>query len=431
MLGSQGFIFLHGMGLFLYNLFIALYSFLIRVVSLFNKKAKLFITGRKGGLARIAQYFSDNTAPVAWFHVASLGEFEQAKPVMEAFREKYPNHKLFITFFSPSGYELRKDYQGADCIAYLPVDTSRNARQLLNAVNPSLVVFVKYEFWYHYLNEANQRKIPLYCVSALFTPNHIFFKPYGGLHRRMLGFFDHLFVQNEQSAQLLAGIGLAQVSISGDTRFDRVVKTLADPERYPVVEAFKGSAPVMVIGSSWPSDMVFLYDIINKSVTDLKFVIAPHEVHESSVSQLEKGLERKSVRITQASEAEAAAAEVLIVDTIGMLSSIYQYGSFAYIGGAFGDGLHNILEAVTFGLPVIFGNKGLEKFPESLELQGLGGAFSFGQKEELLNIYQRLSTDEAYRKAASAVCKTYIREHTGATERIMAHLHTHYEGKGN
>lgn len=416
------------MALFLYNIFIVAYGLLIRLSSLFNSKARKFIKGRKGLPKKWQIHFEKNQKPVAWFHAASLGEFEQGKPVIEAFKAGYPNHKIFITFFSPSGYELRKDYEGADLITYLPLDRPANAKQLLDTIKPSVIFFIKYEFWFHYLNQANKRNIPLYCVSALFTPDHIFFKAHGTLHRRMLGFFHHIFVQNQQSLNLLDSVNIQAASVSGDTRFDRVTKTLASPEKYPMVEAFKGNSQVMVVGSSWSSDMQYLNGVINKSAVGIKFIVAPHEVHAQSIATLKKGLNRKLACISQDNEQTITKADVLIIDTIGMLSSIYQYGDFAYIGGAFGDGLHNILEAVTFGLPVIFGNKGLEKFPESLELAQLGGAFTISSQADLDLIYQRLSTDKKFRTEASAICKQYIQDSTGATAKIIAYLKDNYEG---
>lgn len=416
------------MAVLLYNISILIYGILIRIASVFNTKASAFINGRRGLLKELNQVFKEVNAPVAWFHVASLGEFEQARLVIEAFKHSYPDHFIYLSFFSPSGYEQRKDYPGADFISYLPLDTPGNARGLMACVNPSVVVFVKYEFWYHYLRQAHLNGIPLYCISALFTPKHIFFKPYGGLHRRMLGYFTHLFVQNEASKALLSGIGIHRVSVSGDTRFDRVVSTLQNPEHYPLLETFKGDARLMVIGSSWPADMELLYLIINQEQEHVKFVIAPHEVDEASVQKLEAGLKAHSVRIKGCSGAEAKEADVLIINTMGMLSNIYQYGDFAYIGGAFGDGLHNILEAVTFGLPVIFGNRGLEKFPESLELASKGGAFTINTAEELKSLFTKLSTDEEFRASASVACKTYIEANTGATRLILEHWKEHYEG---
>lgn len=411
-----------------YNTFILIYGFIISIASIFNAKAAAFIKGRKGLFKELSRTFKEVDAPVAWFHVASLGEFEQARLVIEAFKETYPCHFIYLTFFSPSGYEQRKNYQGVDYISYLPLDTPGNARKLVSFVKPSIVVFVKYDFWYHYLNQVHRRGIPLYCISALFTPKHIFFKSYGGLHRRIPGYFTHLFVQNEASKSLLSSIGIHSVSVSGDTRFDRVVRTLQSPEQYPVIEYFKGDACLMVIGSSWPTDLDLLHAVINQQPEQIKFVIAPHEVDEASLQKLEAGLSGHRLRIKGCSAEEAKKANILIINTMGMLSNIYQYGDFAYIGGAFGDGLHNILEAVAFGLPVIFGNKGLDKFPESLELTEKGGAFPVNTAEELQSIFAKLVTNKGFRAKASAACKAYIKANTGTTALIMAHWKEHYEG---
>lgn len=416
------------MALFLYNMFIGLYGLLIRIVSPLNNKAALFVKGRKGLLEQVKQAMNTNKRPVAWFHAASLGEFEQGLPVIEAYKERYPNYFIYITFFSPSGYEQCKDYKGADLITYLPLDRPTQVNKLLSLVKPSIMVFVKYEFWYHFLHQANGMNIPLYCISATFTPDHIFFKAHGGLHRRMLHFFDHIFVQTEQSKSLLNGIDIEKVSLSGDTRFDRVVSTLENPKGYPVVEAFKARKDLVIIGSSWPEDMELLYPLINQEYSNLKFIIAPHDVSEASVARLEKGLEQPFVRITNATEGNVEKNNILIINTIGMLSNIYQYGSFAYIGGAFGDGLHNILEAVTFGLPVVFGNKGLEKFPESLELAAKGGAFPINDALGLQSIFKKLYDGSGFRDNASAICNRYIEEKTGATAFVLNYWKEHYEG---
>lgn len=416
------------MALFFYNFLIAAYGVVIRLASLFNAKAAKFIKGRRGLPQLWQTHFAGNERPVAWFHAASLGEFEQGRPVIEAFKHRYPGHLIFITFFSPSGYEQRSEDPVGDLITYLPLDTPSHARQLLDIAKPSVIFFIKYEFWYHYLHQAAKKNIPLYCISALFTPDHIFFKGHGGLHRKMLGFFNHIFVQNQKSLDLLQRIKIHTASISGDTRFDRVVKTLTAPERYPLIEDFKGESQVMVIGSSWPSDMQYLNKVINEDKSGTKFIIAPHEVHAQSIAGLRRGLTGDPVCITQDSPERIKEASVLIIDTIGMLSSVYQYGDFAYIGGAFGDGLHNILEAVTFGLPVIFGDKGLDKFPESLELSALGGAFTISSQADLDQIYHKLSGDRSFRESASDICRQYIQESTGATAKIITYLEENYEG---
>ncbi len=404
-----------------YSLGVRCYYFFIKIASLFNRKASLFVSGRKNLFTVLENSTSNFSDPIVWFHAASLGEFEQGLPVMESYKAAFPTHKILVTFFSPSGYEERKDHPIADITAYLPIDSQSNARRFFDIVKPKIVFFIKYEYWFHYLNEAHQRHIPLYSISALFTPQHIFFKPYGGFHRKMLAFFNHTFVQNESSLALLKSIGLEKASISGDTRFDRVLKTIEKPNHYPSIEEFKASNRLMIIGSAWPSDMQILKDFINQTGDGLKFIIAPHLIDEAHVKKISAGLNKTIHRYSE-SKTVPTSTQVLILDTMGMLSSVYQYGDFAYIGGAFGDGLHNILEAVAFGLPVVFGNKGLEKFPESIELQKLGGAFSVASMTKASEILTQLNTDKDFRSKTGNICKQYVQEHAGATEHILDYL---------
>ena len=415
------------MALLLYNISIRLYGLGIRVASPFNPKARLFIDGRRKLFEGLSSALKDNQRPVAWFHTASLGEFEQGKPVIEAFRALYPDHFILVTFFSPSGYEPRKNYEEADHVSYLPLDTPDNARKFIDIVQPDFVGFIKYEFWYHYLKQAHKSGAQLYSISARFTPDQVYFKGHGGLYRKILSWFNHIFVQNTESLDLMKQIGIEATSISGDTRFDRVTATLAKPTPYPLVERFQADSKVMVIGSSWASDMEYLYPIVNRKDVDMKFIIAPHLVDETHVKALEKGLKVPSVRITEADEQNVKDAKVLIINTIGMLSSIYQYGHLAYIGGAFGSGLHNILEAVTFGLPVLFGNKGLHKFPEATDLMDQGGAFAFNTQEALDEHLDYLN-DPKHRELASQACKAFIAAKVGATQKIMNVIEAEYGG---
>lgn len=403
-----------------YNLGIRFYFFFIRLASLFNEKAKLFVSGRVPVFEKLAAFTRANNKPIAWFHAASLGEFEQGLPVMQAYKVKYPAHALLVTFFSPSGYEQRKGHAIADFTCYLPMDSKANAERFIDIIKAEAVFFIKYEYWFHYLKEINTRNIPLYSISALFTPNHIFFKFYGGIYRKMLQFFKHTFVQNHASLNLLKGIGISQASISGDTRFDRVIQTISKPNHYPEIAAFKSNAQLCIIGSAWPSDMDILLKSINQSSDDLKFLIAPHLIDKTSVEKITAGLTLQTHKYSDNKDIPKD-TKVLILDTMGMLSSVYQYGDYAYIGGAFGDGLHNILEAVAFGLPVVYGDKGLEKFPESLELQQLKGGFIVTNESEANSILKQLGEDK-FRYAASQVCKDYISENAGATQRIMEYL---------
>jgi 3-deoxy-D-manno-octulosonic-acid transferase len=407
----------------IYNLGIFFYGLISRLVTPFNLKAKQFVSGRKGLLDKIGEDFHNNHSKIVWFHCASLGEFEQGRPVIEAFKKQSPEFRILLTFFSPSGYELRKNYEGADFVYYLPLDTKSNARRFLEIIKPSMVIFVKYEFWFHYLNEVGKRGIPLFCISALFNPKQRFFKPTGGFFREILKKFDHFFVQNKVSEKLLNDIGIQKVSVTGDTRFDRVLATASNPKEFPLVKRFKNDQLTVVIGSCWPTDMEFLFPIINES-KNIKFIIAPHNIGESNIRQVEQGLKLPFTRITEANETSISNSDVLIINTIGMLSSLYQYGDIAYIGGAFGDGLHNILEAVTFGLPVIFGDNKLEKFPESTALVQKGGAFTFKIQEEINQYFNQLTTNTDFRAEASAVCLKFIKENTGATAKIMQTLST-------
>jgi 3-deoxy-D-manno-octulosonic-acid transferase len=411
------------MNVLIYNISLRFYQLAAWLYSPFNEKAKLFTKGRKGLFEALEKDFKENSSLITWFHCASLGEFEQGKPVLEAFKKHFPDRKILLTFFSPSGYELRKNYPGADYIYYLPVDTLKNANQFLEITKPSTVVFVKYEFWYHYLNEVNKRGIPLFCISALFNEHQRFFKSSGGFFRETLRKFDHFFVQNPNSQILLKSIGIEQSTVTGDTRFDRVLATASKPKSFPLVKAFTKNHLTVIVGSCWPADLEFLLPIINNS-PETRFIIAPHNIGESSVKQLEHGLNRPFIRITEANETDILNSELLIINTIGMLSSLYQYGNIAYIGGAFGDGLHNILEAVTFGLPVIFGNNNLDKFPESKALVKKGGAFTFKTQAEINQHFERLSSDNQFRSKASAICLKFIQENKGATDKIMQTLST-------
>ena len=408
----------------IYNSGIKLYVFFIWLASLFNEKARLFLTGRKNVFEKLIDFRQQFAGPVVWFHAASLGEFEQGLPVMAAYRKKFPRHKILITFFSPSGYEQCKHHPLPDLVSYLPVDTKNNARKFIAIIAPLSAFFIKYEYWFHYLHELHLRKIPLYGISALFTPEHIFFKPYGSFHRKMLRLFDFIFVQNEPSLKLLQGIGIQNAVISGDTRFDRVLKTTANPTEYQGISDFKGNVQLCIIGSAWPDDMYVLNEFINHADKGLKFIIAPHLVDKAHIKKITSGLNRRW-HCYSINKNVPGNIDILILDTVGMLSSVYQYGDFAYIGGAFGNGLHNILEAVAFSLPVVYGNSKLEKFPEAVELQQLGGGFSVNHQKDTADILQKLHKDDAFRVAASCVCRTYVQSNAGATDKILGQLWDH------
>ncbi|WP_092737585.1 3-deoxy-D-manno-octulosonic acid transferase [Hymenobacter psychrophilus] len=404
----------------LYSLGLRLYALLLRLLSPFVPKAAAWAAGRRGLLGRIRGELRHEAAPMVWFHCASLGEFEQGRPLMEAYRAEYPDHKLVLTFFSPSGYEVRHNWPGADYVFYLPLDTAANARTFLDAVRPQLAVFVKYEFWYYFLRELQRREIPAICVSAIFRPKQVFFQPWGGFFRRILGSFTHIFTQNQASAGLLRGAGLSRVSVAGDTRFDTVVHTASAPPRaLPLIEAFTDDwCPVLIVGSSWAEDIAVLTPLFEQYQQELRFIVAPHEVTEANLRRVETALPGQVVRYSQATEATVADARLLLIDNVGLLSSLYRFGHFAYVGGAFGKGLHNTLEAAAFGLPLFFGPT-YHKFQEAEELVALGCAFPIASADELLKAFGGLYYREEARLQVQDQSLDYVHDHSGATRKIM------------
>jgi 3-deoxy-D-manno-octulosonic-acid transferase len=410
---------------FLYNLGIYCYIFGLKLAAPFNKKAKQWVEGRKKIFNRIKsdaerRQLRSRSAKVAWFHCASNGEFEQGRPVIEAFKKQYPEYKIVLTFFSPSGYELRKSYSGADYIYYLPADTPENARDFVKIVKPDIVFFVKYEFWKNYLTELYKCKIPIISFSAIFRPNQRFFQFYGGFFRKSLHQFNHIFVQNENSLELLKSIDIDNATLAGDSRFDRVKHIADNRQDIPVVEQFKDGHQIFIIGSAWQTDMDVLIPLINELKDGTKFIVAPHEIHDAEIDIWRKQLSAKSVLFSDTDEVkDLASYDVLFIDNIGMLSSLYQYAEYAFIGGSFGKGLHNILEAATFCMPVFFGNKAYHKFDEANKLIDLGGAFPVENMEELKTSYQRLKTDEKRRVKAAEICRNYVLDNVGATQKII------------
>jgi len=401
----------------LYNFGVRLYFFAIYVASFFNRKAGLWLNGRKG------QYVTENASCI-WFHFASLGEFEQGRPVLEQVRNLYPGEKIVVTFFSPSGYEIRKNTPLADYVYYLPLDTAGNAREFIEAINPTMAIFTKYEYWYHFFKELHRREISLYIISGIFRPGQVFFKWYGGLHRKMLRFVTHFFVQDEQSKQLLQGINVSKVTISGDTRFDRVWANAQQPKPLPIIEAFKNGHQLFIAGSTWPQDEQLIAQLINDH-PDWKFIIAPHEISDEKVNKLITLLpENSAIKYSQlSSHISRLTSHVLIIDNVGMLSSLYQYGDIAYIGGGFGAGIHNTLEAAAFGLPVIFGPN-YSKFKEAKDLLALDAGFTITNETELQQIAGKLINDEGFYIAASLQIRKYVEEHTGATQTIIDFIKT-------
>lgn len=405
---------------FLYNVGIYLMSAAIHFAAPFNVKARLWVKGRKRLLQRMAESI-DPGAQTAWFHASSLGEFEQGRPVIEAFRAQCPGYKILVTFFSPSGYEIRKNYQGADYIFYLPQDTLRNVRRFMRIVNPQVAVFVKYEFWVNYLLALQKNGTKVFIISSVFRPEQAFFRWYGGLFRRALGAFTHIFVQNEQSQQLLEGIGITKVSVAGDTRFDRVAAIADQAAAIPSVARFAEGHEVLVAGSTWPQDEQLLIGLIDASPGQ-RFIIAPHEIDPARIDKFIARIGRPCLRYSQIRpDTDPATAEVLFIDTIGILSSVYRYGRYGYIGGGFGAGIHNTLEAAVFGLPLAFGPN-YAKFEEAKDLVKQGGATSVANAEELAAWFGRLTGDPSYYKQCSAVCAGYILSKRGATQQIMQEI---------
>jgi 3-deoxy-D-manno-octulosonic-acid transferase len=404
--------------LFLYNLGIFLLRLVYNVASLFDAKAKAFNAGRKNLLEKIRSELSENSHPVVWIHTASLGEFEQARPVMERIKREFANHKILLTFFSPSGYEVRKKYDQADYIYYLPWDTRGNASSFINATKPVLAIFIKYEFWNHYIHQLKKRNIPTLSVSSIFRNDQLFFRSYGGFFRKMLHKFTYFFVQNDESVRLLKSIQLNNCTRAGDTRFDRVYEVVQRKEEIEIAKQFKGQDKTMVIGSCWPEDLELFIPFINENYHFLKFIIAPHELSESFITGLEKALSATTVRFSKATPNTVSNAHVLIIDNIGMLNKLYRYGEFAYVGGAFGKGLHNILEAACYGIPVFFGNKNYKKFQEAVDLINRGGAFEVADYRDLKEKYEMITLPENFLLACE-VTRQYVEENLGATDKIM------------
>jgi len=401
--------------LLLYIIGIRLYTLLIRIFSLFNPKAKLFINGRKNVYTQIAQKINPSEKHI-WFHFASLGEFEQGRPVLEKLKSLYPAKKIVVTFFSPSGYEIRKNYALAD-VFYLPIDTAANAKRFIASINPEMAIFTKYEFWHFYFKELKDQGIPLYVISGIFRESQAFFKWYGGFYRNILKSVTYFFVQNKESEDLLKSIGLNNVTINGDTRFDRVYENAQSPKQLNLIESFIGNAPTLVCGSTWPEDEKILSALPEK-YSSWKFIIAPHEIHESHIESIEKQFSAGSMRFSifsSSNQAPNAEHQTLIVDNIGMLSSLYQYGNVAYIGGGFGTGIHNTLEAAAFGLPVIFGPK-YDKFQEAKDLIAIGAAKSISTTEELIGAFEGFAEN----KNAAEQAKRYVADKKGATDQIIS-----------
>lgn len=401
----------------LYNAALFLLWIGASVAALFNPKAKAFVQGRRGIFKKLDAALRNTTGPLAWFHCASLGEFEQARPVIESLKKEFPYVRILLTFFSPSGYEVRKNYAQADYIYYLPLDSARNARRFVAITKPTLAIFVKYEFWHHYTHQLKANNIPTLSISSIFRDDQVYFKSYGGFYRNILRNFSQFFVQNDASVKLLSSIGITQSKRSGDTRFDRVYEIAKQAEEVPLAKAFKADQKVFVAGSCWPEDLEILVPLINDR--RMKFILAPHEISETMIASLERSLQVPSIRYSRAAQqTNLDEYAVLIIDNIGLLSRLYRYGEFAYIGGAFGKGLHNILEAACYGVPILFGNRNFEKFQEAVHLINLGGAFDVADYTDLKAKYEMLTLPENFMLACE-VTRQYVEDNIGATRKII------------
>ena len=404
---------------FLYSLGILAYQFSISLAAIFSDKAKLWKEGRKGIFEKISASISDKDK-IVWFHCASLGEFEQGRPLIEAYKQQFPQEKILLTFFSPSGYEVRKNYEKADFVFYLPMDTVENAARFLDLLKPQKVFFIKYEFWFNYLSEIKLRDIPCFLVSGVFREDQLFFKAYGKWALEKLKAFHHFFLQNEKSAELLNKHGLDNYSIVGDTRFDRVLKIAEAAEDLPEIKKFCKDNMLAVFGSSWPDEDKMALRLINDGEFEGKIIIAPHEISESKSQYLLDAFGGKAVLWSDWKEGkeEQASPRVLIINAIGILSSIYQYGNLAVIGGGFGKGVHNVLEAATFGLPIFIGSN-YQKFQEVKELISLGAAESSENTNELLELFMKTYNSRGTMLKKSQLAKDYIKDKAGATAKIM------------
>ena len=407
--------------LFLYNLLVVSAGFLLKGVAFFSPKIKLFVVGRKEVFSILKEKIKP-TDKTIWFHAASLGEYEQGLPVIEKVKEKYPTHKIVVTFFSPSGYEVRKNNPIADVTVYLPLDTNANAATFIDLVHPEMVFFIKYEFWPNYLHELRKKSIKTYLISGIFREKQAFFKWYGGFYRKALQTFDYFFVQNEKSKQLIQSIGFTNVRISGDTRFDRVVSILERDNSLDFIEDFKDNTTTIVIGSSWPKDENLLVEYINQASDTIKFIIAPHNIKAEQIKELQTSITKKTILFSEKENKNLTEFSVFIIDTIGLLTKIYSYADIAYVGGGFGNpGVHNILEPATFGVPMVIGPN-YAHFAEATALVNMEGCISIANETELKNAFDLLLQNEDERYEKGHICSTFVQMNKGATDAILKYL---------
>lgn len=411
--------------LFIYNLIVVLVDFILKIVALFSKKIRLFVEGRKPVFKIVSNKikYYDKTI---WFHAASLGEYEQGLPVMERMKSRFPNHLIVLTFFSPSGYEVRKNNTLADVTVYLPLDTKSNVDQFLKLVRPDMAFFIKYEYWPNYLNALKNKEIPTYLISGIFREEQVFFKWYGGFYRKALDAFDHFFVQNSNSKELLLQLGKTNVTVSGDTRFDRVTAILNQNNQLDFIEEFKNNTLTIVVGSSWPKDETLLVNYINSS-NNVKFIIAPHNINTDQIANLKNQISKKTIlfsgiNLNEIGASKLADFDVFIIDTIGILTKIYSYADIVYVGGGFGNpGVHNILEPATFGVPIIIGPN-YSHFAEATALVKMEGCISITNQEELNEALDQLIQNEAVRHEKGHICSTFVEMNQNATATIMNYI---------
>lgn len=404
----------------IYYIFVHLAYLVALPLALFNRKTRLWVTGRFGWRRKIDQW-QRTSGPVFWFHAASLGEFEQGLPVMENLKERLPGSQLVLTFYSPSGYEVRKNFEKADLVAYLPLDTAYNAKKFLDRVKPDAAFFIKYEFWYGYLKQLHEMHIPSFLISGIFRPDQAFFWWYGFWFRRNLDLFRNLFVQDKASELLLNSAGISRVTVSGDTRFDRVTAHAAKRQEVAIAGNFSEQAFCLVAGSTWPADEDLLVEYISKTSHGMKFIMAPHEISRNHISHLTALLKNRHIIFSEYNKERANDKQVLIIDNVGMLSSLYRYGHCAYVGGGFGKGIHNILEAAVYGIPVVFGPN-YHKSREAVEMIETGAAFCVKSPAELTGIINKLAADRQFLQHTSQMARSYVDQNTGATETIVQHV---------
>ena len=410
------------MGIFFYYLIIRSYDFLLLTISIFNRKARLIVQGRKETFS-IIKNMRITGEKIMWFHCASLGEFEQGRPVMESIRKNWEGYKIYVSFFSSSGYEVRKDDPLLDAVFYLPADTKENARELVSLLKPEVAIFVKYEFWYYFFEACNKYHIPVISISTVLRPDQVFFKFYGKFYQDILRRVDAYFVQDNQTFQLLRDIGIRQIEITGDTRFDRVIKIRSDRASVPVIDEFVAGRRLIILGSTWKPDIDLWKSYINRNREQYKYLIAPHHIDEGNLSYIENHISLKTVRFTQLNSNNFRDSEVMIMDQIGLLSSLYFYGYVNYVGGSFSEGLHNLLEPAVFGTPVLLGkDKTNKKYLEAAGLIEAGGAFEVSNTEELAAIMGKLCRESSFYQEAGEKSRTFVESRAGATGKIVNSL---------